>query len=130
MIFKMNKEATFKDPKDGQEKNVYIQPKDKKALSKREKEIVGLVGKGLTSSEIGKELGISTRTVDAHRSNAMQKTGALNGAHLVAMYYEEKLKQIAMAVTFVNNANKAGKAGAHNLPNEDRSASMDILTRK
>ncbi len=60
----------------------------KKELSKREKEIIGLISKGLISDEIAKELGISTRTVDAHRSNAMQKTGANNSAHLIMICIE------------------------------------------
>ncbi len=119
----MNKEATFKDPKDGQEKNVYIQPKDKKALSKREKEIVGLVGKGLTSSEIGKELGISTRTVDAHRSNAMQKTGALNGAHLVAMYYQGIVRDITQSNIILSGMN-IPPTGVYDLPNGLKEGSL------
>jgi DNA-binding CsgD family transcriptional regulator len=60
----------------------------KMKLTKREKQIVKLIAKGLISEEIAKELKISQRTVDAHRSNAMKKTGAKNSAHLVAMWYE------------------------------------------
>lgn len=57
----------------------------KKELTKREKEVLKLISEGLTSEEIAKELKISQRTVDAHRANAMQRIGANNSAHLVAM---------------------------------------------
>jgi len=54
-------------------------------LTKREKQVLKLISEGLTSEEIAKKLKISQRTVDAHRANAMQRTGAKNSAHLVAM---------------------------------------------
>lgn len=57
-------------------------------LTKREKQVLKLIAKGLISSEIAKELKISQRTVDAHRANAMKSTGANNSAHLVAMGFE------------------------------------------
>lgn len=57
-------------------------------LTKREKQIVKLISKGLISEEIAKELKISQRTVDAHRANAMKGAGAKNSAHLVAMGFE------------------------------------------
>lgn len=62
----------------------------KKKLTKREKEVLKLISEGLTSEEIAKIIGVTQRTVDAHRANAMQRTGAKNSAHLVAMWYENK----------------------------------------
>lgn len=44
-------------------------------LTKREKEILQLIMRGMTSREIGRELDISKQTVDSHRVNMLKKTG-------------------------------------------------------
>ena len=58
-------------------------------LTKREKQVLKLIAKGLISEEIAKELKISQRTVDAHRANAMKGAGAKNSAHLLMMAIEK-----------------------------------------
>ncbi len=45
----------------------------KDSLTPREREVLGYVAREKTSREIGGELGISPRTVDAHRANVMKK---------------------------------------------------------
>jgi DNA-binding NarL/FixJ family response regulator len=52
-------------------------------LSPREKEIVRLIAKGMTTSEIGIELGISHKTVAKHRENMMRRLSAKNVADLL-----------------------------------------------
>ena len=52
-------------------------------LSKRESEILALLCKGQSSSEIGNKFGISSRTVDTHRTNLLGKTGTKNTAELI-----------------------------------------------
>lgn len=52
-------------------------------LSDREQEILKLISKGLTSKEIAEELFISPRTVEAHRTNLMQKLQIKNVAGLI-----------------------------------------------
>jgi FixJ family two-component response regulator len=47
-------------------------------LSRREREVMQLAVAGKTSKEIGQILSISYRTVDIHRTHAMQKTGSSN----------------------------------------------------
>lgn len=42
-------------------------------LTDREREILQLVAEGLTSKEIAQKLNLSTRTIDAHRANIMNK---------------------------------------------------------
>ncbi len=42
-------------------------------LTRKEFEVLELVGEGLTSSEIADKLGVSKRTVDVHRSKIMEK---------------------------------------------------------
>jgi len=52
-------------------------------LTAREKEILELVCQELTTPEIAEKLFLSVRTVDGHRNNLLEKTGALNTAGLV-----------------------------------------------
>lgn len=58
-------------------------------ITKREKEVLRLIVEGLTSSEIAKNLYISTRTVETHRSNLMSKLELKNTATLVRYAIEE-----------------------------------------
>jgi len=60
-------------------------------LTKRESEILKLIVKEHTNSEIADLLNISTRTVDAHRRNLLEKIGARNTAGLVKFAVERKL---------------------------------------
>ncbi|MEQ8577371.1 MAG: response regulator transcription factor [Balneola sp.] len=53
------------------------------SITPREQEVLSYIVKGLTSSEIGKKLFISPRTVDKHRTNLLKKLGLKNTASLV-----------------------------------------------
>lgn len=53
-------------------------------LTPKETEILNLSAKGLTSSEIAQFTNTSTRTVENHRANAMQKSGTNNLTQCVA----------------------------------------------
>ena len=55
------------------------------SLSAREKEIVTLLARGLTSKEIADKLCISKSTVESHRKNLRDKTGAKTTSELIAM---------------------------------------------
>ncbi|MCI5058041.1 MAG: response regulator transcription factor [Flavobacteriales bacterium] len=52
-------------------------------LSEREIQVLQGISEGLTNKEIGVKLFISDRTVDTHRRNMLEKTGAKNSAMLV-----------------------------------------------
>jgi DNA-binding NarL/FixJ family response regulator len=52
-------------------------------LSPREQEVFALVARGLQSKEIAHQLGISPRTVEAHRQRILRKYGAPNTIALV-----------------------------------------------
>ncbi|MFD2718454.1 response regulator [Hymenobacter monticola] len=52
-------------------------------LSAREQEILQLVAEGLTTAQIAEKLYTSPRTVETHRQNIMEKTGAKNTAALI-----------------------------------------------
>ena len=55
------------------------------ALTAREREVMTLVVAGLSNKEIAGDLGISTKTVEAHRNKVMEKTKAGSVADLVRM---------------------------------------------
>ncbi len=57
-------------------------------LSRREREILGLIINGYTNSEIAGLLFVSCRTVDTHRQNMLAKLGARNTAVLVRFAVE------------------------------------------
>lgn len=55
-------------------------------LSAREDEVMRLVVEGRMNKQIAATLGISEKTVKAHRAKVMQKTGARSVAELVQLY--------------------------------------------
>lgn len=59
-------------------------------LTPREVEVINLMAEGFTSKEIALELGLSIRTVEAHRYSLMKKTGVSNSIMLVKLYLEVK----------------------------------------
>ncbi len=67
------------------------QKSDPGNLTAREKEVLALIVKENTNQEIADRLYISTRTVDAHRRNLLQKTGAKNTAGLVTYAIKHNL---------------------------------------
>ena len=52
-------------------------------LTSREKEVLCLIGEGLTNGEIAEKLFISPLTVDSHRKNLLAKFGVKNTAAMV-----------------------------------------------
>ncbi|MBC6611007.1 response regulator transcription factor [Hymenobacter sp. BT507] len=60
-----------------------LPPQPTSGLSAREHEILQLVADGLTTAQIADKLFTSPRTVETHRQNIMEKTGAKNTAALV-----------------------------------------------
>lgn len=58
-----------------------------KGLTPRQREIVLLLARGLTSKEISARLHISALTVRTHRENIMRRLGVRSTAELVASVY-------------------------------------------
>lgn len=54
-------------------------------ISGREKEVLRLIARGMESKEIGRELFISSGTVDNHRKNMLARTGARDTTALVQL---------------------------------------------
>jgi FixJ family two-component response regulator len=55
------------------------------SLTAREAEVARAVLRGLLNKQIAHELGISLKTVEIHRHNAMEKMGASSAADLVRL---------------------------------------------
>jgi DNA-binding NarL/FixJ family response regulator len=66
-------------------------PSMAKALTEREREVVALVGTGLSNGEIATRLVISPATARTHVSRAMGKIGARDRAQVVVFAYESGL---------------------------------------
>ncbi len=62
-----------------------------RGLTEREREVVALVGEGLTNDEIAARLFLSPATAKTHVSRAMTKVGARDRAQLVVLAYESGL---------------------------------------
>ena len=56
--------------------------KEVSSLTSREREVLGLLGDGLSCKEAGDRLFVSHKTVHAHRRNIMEKLNAKNSAEL------------------------------------------------
>lgn len=63
-------------------------------LSDREKEIILLICKGLSTQEIADNLCLSKRTVDSHRANILAKTSCRNTASLVIYAIRQRLAEL------------------------------------
>jgi DNA-binding NarL/FixJ family response regulator len=51
-------------------------------LTNRELEVFELIGRGMTTRKIADHLGLSTKTIEAHRENIKKKLGLLSGQEL------------------------------------------------
>jgi DNA-binding NarL/FixJ family response regulator len=84
-LLAMRKRLTGKKPR------LLIQDNIPSLLSPRELEVLDLICKQFTAQEIGEKLFISTRTVDGHRNNLLEKTGMKNTAGLVVFSIKNNL---------------------------------------
>lgn len=62
-------------------------------LTRREREVAGLVAQGRLNKQIAADLGISQRTVEVHRQNLMRKLGADSVADLVRIVVDSEAPQ-------------------------------------
>jgi DNA-binding NarL/FixJ family response regulator len=70
-----------------------IPGKNVPALTRREKEILQLLSKGLTSQEIADKLFLSSFTVDTHRKNMLQKFNVHNTQALINVANELRIME-------------------------------------
>jgi DNA-binding NarL/FixJ family response regulator len=67
------------------------QPPEIAALTDREREVVALIGEGMSNTEIADQLSLSPLTVKTHANHAMSKVGARDRAQLVVLAYQAGL---------------------------------------
>lgn len=63
----------------------------KAIFTKREKEIVELLAKGMKNDEIAKQLFLSPHTIQTHKKNILSKSGCKNTPELIARFYINSL---------------------------------------
>jgi len=78
--------------------------KDIVRMTKREREVIGLLSDGMSNKEIGQKTHISTYTVKSHIHNIMEKL-ALHTRLEIAnySYTDETLKTISKSISMINN---------------------------
>jgi DNA-binding NarL/FixJ family response regulator len=64
-------------------------------LTDREREVLTLLARGLSSKEIGADLDIGTRTVETHRANLMRKLGVRSVALLTQVAIREGIVDLS-----------------------------------
>lgn len=64
------------------------------ALTRRQLEVIELVSHGFTNKEIARKLGVSSRTIEDHRCEAMKRLGARNLAHAVRKMIEAEKSNV------------------------------------
>jgi FixJ family two-component response regulator len=52
-------------------------------LTRREREVLARLAVGASNKEAGRQLGVSSRTIEGHRANIMKKFGVRNAAELI-----------------------------------------------
>lgn len=73
-------------------------------MTKREREVIGLLSDGMSNKEIGQRIRVSTYTIKSHIHNIMEKL-ALHTRLEIAnySYTDETLKTITKSISMVNN---------------------------
>ncbi len=73
-------------------------------MTKREREVIGLLGDGLSNKEIAQKTHISTYTVKSHIHNIMEKLALHTRLEIAKYSYSgETLKTIAKSISMMNN---------------------------
>ena len=66
----------------------------KRVLTTREREVIKLLAEGRTVRSVASVLGLSVKTVDAHKFNLMRKLGIHNKAELVMWAIQKKVVKL------------------------------------
>ncbi|MGE3655045.1 MAG: response regulator transcription factor [Flavobacteriales bacterium] len=62
----------------------------KNVISDREREVIKYVSQGISNAEIGSLMCLSSRTIESHRRNILQKLELKNTAELIAYAIKNK----------------------------------------
>jgi len=66
----------------------------KRELSMRETQIHERILRGLTSDEIAKDLGISPKTIETHRTHINRKLGVSSSIDLIRVHVQTRLMEL------------------------------------
>jgi len=82
---RQERESQLDRSRDGARKSgvMFAQENGQKPLTKREREVLGLISEGCSNKQGALRMNISPRTFESHRAEAMRKLGARNTADLV-----------------------------------------------
>ena len=73
-------------------------------MTKREREVIGLLGEGLSNKDIAQKIHVSTFTVKSHIHNIMEKLALHTRLEIANYSYNgETLKTIAKSISTINN---------------------------
>lgn len=79
-----------------------------KILTKREQEILSYIGAGLSDDKIGEILGLSTKSIQSHRSNLLRKVGVHSTPELIVFacemgFWKPQFKKMDLTNTYHNH---------------------------
>ena len=80
--------------KENRKKEIPSPSAPRREITKREREVLSLIAKGFKSREAADQLGISTKTVETHRANIMNKLALRNVAELILYAIRKKLVSV------------------------------------
>ncbi|HZT35321.1 MAG TPA: response regulator transcription factor [Nitrososphaera sp.] len=80
--------------KEKRSKQVPVRIAHRREITQREREVLKLIARGFRNREAAEKLGISTKTVETHRANIMNKLALRNTAELIHYAVREKLISI------------------------------------
>ncbi len=73
-------------------------------MTKREREVIGFLGEGMSNKEIGQKIHVSTYTVKSHIHNIMEKLALHTRLEIANYSYSgDTLKTIAKSISTINN---------------------------
>jgi DNA-binding NarL/FixJ family response regulator len=92
----LSRDASAKTTQDWRQRATTLFPK-KRALTGREREVIKLLAEGRTVRAAASILGVSAKTVDAHKFNLMRKLGIHNKAELVMWAIQKKVVKMPVS---------------------------------
>lgn len=95
MVRKAHGSGTLREiPRKGRLDATSQVPPRKRALTAREREVLKLLAEGRTVRSVAQVMGLSVKTVDAHKFNLMRKLGIHNKAELVMWAIQKRVVKL------------------------------------
>lgn len=68
-----------------------LQAKSQHSLTKKEKQVIHYIAKGMTSKQVAEKMNLSSRTVETHRYNILNKMNVKSAAELIKLLSDQKI---------------------------------------